>query len=89
MIAEVRGPQPEIEAGVRAISGVQAMESSSHNGWVRVNVEPHPDRDVREDIFHLTSSKGWPLRELRREGATLEDFFVQVTAQQAQRASTG
>jgi ABC-2 type transport system ATP-binding protein len=87
VVAELRGPQPEIEAGVRGISGVQAVEASAENGWVRVNVEPHPDRDVREDIFHLTSAKGWPLRELRREGATLEDFFVQVTAEQAQRTA--
>ena len=87
VVAELRGPLPEIEAGIRALSGVQALSASAQNGWIRLNVEPHPDRDVREDIFHLTSSKGWPLRELRREGATLEDFFVQVTAEQARRRS--
>ena len=27
--------------------------------------------------------QGWPLREIRLEAATLEEFFVQVTASQA------
>ena len=34
---------------------------------------------------HLTTDKGWSLREIRREGATLEDFFLQVTAKQQEQ----
>ncbi len=83
VIAEVRGPQHEVEQGVRSLAGVQQVESTSQNGWVRVAVEAKPEFDVREDIFKLTSSRGWSLREMRREGATLEDFFVQVVAQQS------
>lgn len=82
IIAEARGPQDQIEQGVRSISGVKALSVTSNNGWVRLSVESGPDQDVREDIFQMMSSKGWPLRELRREGATLEDFFIQVTAEQ-------
>ena len=33
-------------------------------------------------INKLATSKDWTLREIRQEGATLEDFFVQVTAKQ-------
>jgi len=82
IIVETRGPQDQIEQGVRSISGVKTLSVSSNNGWVRLSVESGPDQDVREDIFNMMSSKGWPLRELRREGATLEDFFIQVTAEQ-------
>jgi len=82
VVAEVRGPQQEVESSARSLSGVQKVEVSSNNGWVRVAVDAKPDLDVREDLFRLTTSKGWTLRELRREGATLEDFFVQVTAEQ-------
>ena len=60
------------------------VEATSSDGWVRLAVEPEPQRDVREALFRLTASKSWTLRELRREGATLEDFFVQVTARQQQ-----
>jgi len=87
VVAEVRGPQQEVESGARGLLGVQKVEVSSNNGWVRIAVDAKPDLDVREDLYRLTTSKGWTLRELRREGATLEDFFVQVTAeQQNQRA---
>ncbi len=80
VVAELCGPEKEIEAGVRAIHGVESLDVSANNGWVKINVRPKTDVDVREDIFRLTSTKGWPMRELHREGATLEDFFVKVTA---------
>jgi ABC-2 type transport system ATP-binding protein len=85
VVAEVRGPQQEVESGARGLPGVQKVEASSNNGWVRVAVDAKPDLDVREDLYRLTTAKGWTLRELRREGATLEDFFVQVTAEQQNR----
>ena len=82
VVAEMRAPLEEVEKGASSLSGVERVEVSSSNGWVRLSIEPKPKHDVREDVFRLTTSKGWTLRELRREGATLEDFFVQVTAQQ-------
>lgn len=85
VVAEVRAPQQEIESSARAIPGVQQLDLAASNGWVRVSVDAERGRDVREDLYKLTASKGWSLRELRREGGTLEDFFIQVTAEQAQR----
>jgi len=80
VLAEVRGPREEVEKGVRALEGVRNVELSLVDGWVRLRVEARPDCDVREPLFRLTSSKGWSMREMRREGASLEDFFVEVTA---------
>jgi ABC-2 type transport system ATP-binding protein len=85
VVAEMRGPQPEIEQKVRALPGVQRVDAFMDNGWIRLAVEAGPEHDVREDIFRLSSNQGWSLREIRREGATLEDFFVQVTAQATER----
>jgi len=87
VVAEMRGPLPEIERGVRAIAGVQKVDVASENGWIRLAVEASPQRDVREDIFRLSSTSGWSSREIRREGGTLGDFFIQVIAQQAERPS--
>ena len=89
VVAELRGPQQEVESSTRNLPGVQKVDVSANNGWVRVAVDAKPDQDVREDLFRLTTSKGWTLRELRREGATLEDFFVQVTAEQQSRRTKG
>ena len=82
VVAEMRGPTEEVEKGARSLAGVRSIQAASSDGWVRLVIEPVPDRDVREDLFKLTTGKGWSLRELRREGASLEDFFIQVTAQQ-------
>ncbi len=86
VVAELRGPATEIEAGARAMAGVRKVDVTANDGWVRLAIDASADADVRESLFRLTSEKGWSLRELRREGATLEDFFVKVTAEQAGRA---
>jgi ABC-2 type transport system ATP-binding protein len=83
IIAELCGPRQEIELSLRSLTGVAAVQSSGENGWVRLSVEPKENQDVREDIFRMTTAKGWSLREIRREEVALEDFFVQVVAQQA------
>lgn len=85
VVAEMRGPLGEVESGARGLDGVERVEASTSNGWVRLAIDAKGDHDVREDLYRLTTQKGWALRELRREGATLEDFFVQVTAQQQGR----
>ena len=85
VVVEMRGPPKEVEQGVRSLDGVESVETSSQDGWVRLTVEPKADRDIREDIFRLTTDKGWSLREIRREGATLEDFFVKVVAEQKEK----
>ena len=83
VIAELRGPAlAEVEESAKALDGVEKIDVTSANGWVRLSIEPKPDHDIREELFRLTAAKGWSLRELRREGASLEDFFIQVTAQQ-------
>jgi len=82
VVAEVNGPPEDVERVARSIDGVDKVEVAASNGWVRVAIQPKSERDIREDVFRLTTSKGWTLRELKREAATLEDFFIQVTAQQ-------
>jgi ABC-2 type transport system ATP-binding protein len=78
LIAEFHGPEREIVAGLRKIDGVSGVESKSENGWTSVAVSTNSDS--REQIFMLASENSWPLRELRRDVATLEDFFVKIVA---------
>ncbi len=87
VIAEMRGPEEEVLKETRSLEGVAKVEGSTSDGWVRLAIQPKPQKDVRESLFQLTTAKGWSLRELRREGATLEDFFIQVTAQQQDRGT--
>ncbi len=82
VVAEVKADQTDIEEATRKIAGVQNVSLSASNGWVRTSVSAESGCDVREDLFKLAKDRGWALRELRREGATLEDFFIKVTAEQ-------
>lgn len=81
VIAEIKGAEADITAGLRQISGVSDVQSTASNGWVRTLVASRSD--PREDIFRVAASKGWPVRELRRETGTLEEFFVKIIAGQA------
>lgn len=78
LIAEMKGPAGEVEAAVRRLGGVSDVRADAVDGWTRVQVATQ--QDVREDLFRLASEKQWPLRELRRETASLEDFFVKIVA---------
>ncbi len=78
LIAELKGPQREVTESVKKLPGVTGVESELNDGWTRVSVATK--RDIREEIFKLAAQKNWPLRELRRDIATLEDFFVKIVA---------
>ena len=76
LIAEIKGPAGEIAESLRKLEGVTQVDSTALNGWTRVSLATRSD--VREAVARLASEKKWPLRELRREVATLEDFFVRI-----------
>jgi ABC-2 type transport system ATP-binding protein len=78
LIAELKGPAEAIAAGLQKLDGVSRVETSTHDGWTRATVTTR--KDVREAIYRLSTEKGWPLRELRRDVATLEEFFVKIIA---------
>jgi ABC-2 type transport system ATP-binding protein len=83
LIAEIRGPAEQVKTAISQLSGVGKVEAGMVDGWNHLVIEAKSGQDVREDIYRLTSKNGWALREIRREVASLEDFFVQITAQQA------
>ncbi len=78
LVAELRGPGDDVAAGVRGLKGASDVSVESRNGWTRVALRT--DGDLREAVYQLSTQRGWPLRELRREAATLEDFFVNIVA---------
>ncbi|MGE3181117.1 MAG: ABC transporter ATP-binding protein [Phycisphaerae bacterium] len=85
LLVEIKGPQPEITAALKQLPGVRDVVLEANGSWVSARVTA--PADIREQIFALCRSKDWSLRELRRETATLEDFFVNIVAKDAQRAA--
>ncbi|NLX12314.1 MAG: ATP-binding cassette domain-containing protein [Phycisphaerales bacterium] len=83
LLAEVKGPKTDVEAAIRQIDGVKNVESTANEGWNRLRIESSNRRDLREEIATAVTRQNWPLRELRLEVGSLEEFFIQITAEAA------
>ncbi len=80
---EAKGDAKAIEDAIRAVSQVASVTvTPSAGGWSHALVTPRGDDDLRAPIARALSEKHLGLRELTHEGASLEAFFVQITAQQ-------
>ena len=89
VLVECRGPRTEVENTLARVSGVghvQMLESvapGTNGQYVVAALRPKEGYDIREEVARTVIQHGWPLREIRLESATLEEFFVEVTASQA------
>jgi ABC-2 type transport system ATP-binding protein len=86
VLLECKGPAKEVENALARVSGVSRVEMLEANGdasYCTAALRAKDGCDVREEAARTVIQKGWPLREVRLEHATLEEFFVQVTANQA------
>ncbi|MEM0895344.1 MAG: ATP-binding cassette domain-containing protein [Verrucomicrobiota bacterium] len=83
---EVRA-DPQIAADkLRKIEHVRKVvrDREDDEGWVRFTVRVESGYDVRPHIAGVAKKNDWPMRELHRQTASLEDVFVELT--QAERA---
>jgi ABC-2 type transport system ATP-binding protein len=88
VLVECKGPAKEVETALSRVSGVATVEiltgdAGADKHYVTAALRPKEAYDVREEVARTILQNGWPLREIRLEHATLEEFFVQVTANQA------
>jgi ABC-2 type transport system ATP-binding protein len=86
VLVECRGPSDEVKAALGRLAGVATVDvrpSTTDKQFVTAALRAREGYDIREEVARAVISHGWPMRELRLEQATLEEFFVQVTANQA------
>jgi ABC-2 type transport system ATP-binding protein len=79
---EVRGPANEVRDVLAALNGIDKVEilsGGSGSAATAFNIRGRTGPEMREQISDAISKKGWCLRELRSEGASLEEFFVRIT----------
>jgi len=76
---EVRGPSDQVKSALNAISGVDTVELLQAGPVCTANVRGKNSPELREQIANTISQRGWALREMRQEGASLEEFFVRIT----------
>jgi ABC-2 type transport system ATP-binding protein len=86
VLVECKAPADSLQSTLSRLAGVQKVEMLGSDGdraYVTAAIRPKEGYDVREEAARVVMQQGWPLREIRLEHATLEEFFVQVTANQA------
>jgi len=79
---EIRGPADQVKSALAAVSGVDKVETVQTGPIGVFSVRGLSGRtgpEMREQIAGLVAQRGWSLREMRPEGASLEEFFVRIT----------
>jgi ABC-2 type transport system ATP-binding protein len=77
---EIKAPAEAAMEKFQGIAGVRRVTPlAADNGWQVFEIKPEPDCDAREEISRAAADNHWPLRELGRRQATLEDIFVEIT----------
>lgn len=81
---EIQAVPEIVEAKLREISVIKkvTLESEIEGGWKRFVIRAESGTDVRQKIVALCAANGWPLREIGRLSANLEDVFVELTQRQ-------
>lgn len=75
---EIRVDNTKAAAGkLRALAGVKDVTHHPVGEWTRFALAV--EGDPRERIHELAVTEKWPVRELSRRGATLEEVFAEVT----------
>ena len=69
------------------VEGVSNVEVIQRDGWCHAVVTPKDGSDAREALGQAIQSNRWLVREIRHESASLEQFFVEITARQSQSAT--
>lgn len=79
---EVKGDSEQILNILNALEQVEAvhMAGPGENGSVKLSVLSKEDADVREQVFFALAEAGLPIMELRRIKKSLEDIFLELTA---------
>ncbi len=78
----VEGASKDIMQKIRLISGVKKADliGDKVGGICVIAIENDPDHDVRKQVFFEMARNSWPILEMKSLDPTLEDVFLQVTA---------
>jgi len=79
---EVQADLDLVKHKLDGLAGADIRNASTlKDGWAWLEVEAD-SADIRVELFNLSVTEGWPLRELTEREHSLEDTFVQLTRQQ-------
>ncbi|MFP4162945.1 MAG: ABC transporter ATP-binding protein [Chitinispirillaceae bacterium] len=77
---KIKGEKISIENSLSDIDGVSMVKLQDlDSGWHNALIQTATKDDIGEMLFNCAVDNGWSLAELRRESASLEDVFTQLT----------
>jgi ABC-2 type transport system ATP-binding protein len=83
LLLSAEGPAEELLQRIRSLPGLRSAEllgAGEDSGTFEFALESMPGQDVRRELFRLLSEKGWPILSLRKNGLSLEEAFIRLTA---------
>jgi ABC-2 type transport system ATP-binding protein len=83
LLLSAEGPAEEMLQRIRSLPGLRSAEllgPAEDQSAFEFALESMPGEDVRRDLFRLLAEKGWPILSLRKNGLSLEEAFIRLTA---------
>jgi ABC-2 type transport system ATP-binding protein len=81
VLMEVRADAPLVRTTLAALPQVADVTVRAVDGWTHAAITAKSaGQDIRELLGETAAKHHWTLREMRPETASLEEFFVQITA---------
>lgn len=88
VVVEVKAAAADVEAGIKPLAEVDQLSVKQEGDWSVATVTPSGTADVRPALGQAVLARNWVIREMRYETATLEQFFIQITARQNEAPSS-
>ncbi len=75
----VKADKAVLETKLKALPGVGRVRVTPSGEWIDAVIIAQDNQDIGESIYKCVFENGWSLAELKRESASLEDVFTQLT----------
>ena len=82
VVAEIEGDREQVSSALKDVSGVKKVSVEERGQALRVSIEHDPGKDLASEVARLATSRGWPVKEIRRQEKSLEEIFVEITARE-------
>jgi ABC-2 type transport system ATP-binding protein len=83
VLIEVQTEASQLQTVLSGLNCVGQLDVQQEGVWAIAAVRGRQgDQDIRANLAEAVTEKGWAIREIRHEAASLEEFFIQITSGQ-------
>ncbi len=78
-LLRVKADRTALETKIKTLAGVSRVSVAPSGEWLDAVIIAQDNQDIGEQLYKCVFENGWSLAELKRESASLEDVFTQLT----------